>query len=97
MSDELKIDIFMSLQGQIADIVDRLNVIEERLKVLESIEEGRISYMGSIFKKDRVGDFLRNFWKPDGENIDPNNEAKLKEEMKENGIDVDNVSISGSL
>jgi len=38
------------------------------------------------FIKDDAGDRLRAFWKPDGTNIDPANEKRLKEWMQKNSL-----------
>jgi len=44
------------------------------------------------YAKDRAGDRIRAFWKPDGRTIDSSNESRLKFWMKNSGID--NTSIT---
>jgi len=44
-------------------------------------------------KEQDTVELLRMFWRPDGVNIDPDNEADLKKKMFENGIDIEKVSI----
>jgi hypothetical protein len=47
-----------------------------------------VKYPSSKYLKDTSSEILRNFWLPDGKNPDPNNEAKLKEWIKRNQIEV---------
>lgn len=42
----------------------------------------------ATFVKDRPGDVLRAFWKPDGDNINPQNEAILRDWLNEQEIPV---------
>lgn len=38
------------------------------------------------FRSDISGDMLRNFWKPNGKDINPINQAKLRQWMADNGL-----------
>jgi hypothetical protein len=44
------------------------------------------------FLKDAAGDKLRKFWKPDGENIDPDNDTAIREWMENNGLDPTSIT-----
>ncbi len=43
--------------------------------------------LGGKYVKDAAGNKLRTFWKPDGENINPENQAKIKLWMKKHAVD----------
>ena len=45
------------------------------------------------YVKDNAGDMLRNFWKPNGTEINAANEARLKAWMASNGIDNTSVTL----
>ena len=48
----------------------------------------------SVYMKSDAGDALRRYWKPDGKNINKENQAKLKKWMEENGLSVGPGSIT---
>ena len=41
----------------------------------------------ATYVRDQSGDILRRFWKPDGENVNEENEKELKEWMGNHGVD----------
>ncbi|MBD9355934.1 hypothetical protein [Methylomonas albis] len=59
---------------------------EEANKNIEKILEGN-------FMKDRAGDILREFWKPDGENINTENQNRIKTWMESNGFDSNAITL----
>jgi hypothetical protein len=65
------------------------NDIKEALKLMKKISlPGGISIeMEGKYGFTKAGELLAKFWKPDGENINPKNQKKLKDWMKGNGID----------
>lgn len=75
--------------GTIIGAVNEINKQAGKLKV-EAEEEIKIILKGS-YQKDKAGDIIRSFWKPDGKTINTSNETILKSWMKNNKLD--NVSI----
>lgn len=53
--------------------------------------------LGEILKgsyiKDKDGELLKKYWKPDGENINLANQTELKEWMKKNGFDPEAITL----
>ena len=56
-------------------------------------QEAEIRKQVSTYVKSSAGDVLRKYWKPDGENINQENEKNLKNWMSSNGLSVEPGSI----
>ena len=78
---------------QAGTIIGAVSEINKASGVQKSKAEVELSsILKGTYQKDKAGDAIRAFWKPDGKNVDANNVAKLKAWMKTNGID--NTSIT---
>lgn len=51
---------------------------------------GAVTTTSASFRADDFSRVLRSYWKPDGNTINPQNEAKLKKWMQSNGIPSEN-------
>jgi hypothetical protein len=78
---------------QAGTIIGAVSEINKASGVQKSEAEAELSkILKGTYQKDKAGDAIRVFWKPDGKNIDADNVTKLKAWMKTNGID--NTSIT---
>jgi len=78
---------------QAGTIIGAVNEINKEAGKQKSEADNELSdIVKGKYKKDKAGDTLRSFWKPDGKTVDSTNEAQLKSWMSSNGID--NTSIT---
>lgn len=72
---------------QAGTIIGAVNEISKEAGVQKSQADTTIiEIMQGTYLKDKAGDTLRLFWKPDGKTIDAANEASIKAWMADNGI-----------
>jgi hypothetical protein len=78
---------------QAGTIIGAVSEINKASGVKKSEAEAELSnIIKGTYQKDKAGDAIRLFWKPDGKTIDASNLGRLKVWMKANGID--NTSIT---
>ena len=72
---------------QAGTIIGAVNEISKEAGVQKSAADSKINdIMQGSYLRDKAGDTLRQFWKPDGKTADATNEASLKAWMAKNGI-----------
>jgi hypothetical protein len=59
----------------------------------ENAQDALKQILEGSYKKDAAGDTLRKFWKPNGTDINRDNEKKLKKWMGDNGFDPDAITL----
>jgi len=77
--------------GTIIGAVGEINKVSGVQKAKAETELSNL--LKGTYQKDKAGDAIRAFWKPDGKNINSNNESSLKMWMIKNGIDKTSITL----
>ncbi|GAA0852311.1 hypothetical protein [Aliiglaciecola litoralis] len=78
---------------QVGTVIGAVNEINKQAGELKAEADEEISMiLKSSYKKDKAGDLIRSYWKPDGKVINTANQDAIKSWMKTNNLD--NVSIT---
>jgi len=79
---------------QAGTIIGSVNEINKSSGAKNSKADEEISnIVKAKYHKDKSGDAIRAYWKPDGKTINKNNANKLKSWMKKNGLDKVSISL----
>ncbi len=76
--------------GTVLGAVNEINKQAGELKA--EADEEIATILKSSYKKDKSGDLIRSFWKPNGKTIDTSNQAIIKAWMKRNKLN--NISMT---